>query len=85
MFPGDGLFMGLSPQCSKNLYQERDMFSNSIQKWSWTVLLCLIMVLFCASAVLGASLMTKIDLGVSELTLEVGESYRFRVTYEPEE
>lgn len=61
------------------------MFSNSIQKWSWTVLLCLIMVLFCASAVLGASLMTKIDLGVSELTLEVGESYRFRVTYEPEE
>ena len=85
MFPGDGLFMGLSPQCSKNLYQERDMFSNSIQKWSWTVLLCLIMVLFCASAVLGASLMTKIDLGVRELTLEVGESYRFRVTYEPEE
>ena len=27
---------------------------------------------------------TKIDLGVRELTLEVGESYTFSVTYEPE-
>ena len=27
---------------------------------------------------------TKIDLGIRELTLEAGESYTFRVTYEPE-
>ena len=27
---------------------------------------------------------TKIDLGISSLTLEVGESYTFNVSYEPE-
>ena len=27
---------------------------------------------------------TKIDLGIRELTMEVGDSYTFRVTYEPE-
>ncbi len=61
------------------------MSLSSIQNRIRTVLFCLIMMLLWASAALGSSPMPKIDLGVSELTLEVGESYIFRVTYEPEE
>ena len=61
------------------------MFSNSIHDRIKTVLICLIMVLLLTSSVLGSSPVTKIDLGVNDLTLEVGDSYTFRVTYEPEE
>ena len=61
------------------------MFSNSVPNRIQTVLFCLIMVLLSGSAVLGSSPTAKIDLGVNDLTLEVGESYSFRVTYEPED
>ena len=61
------------------------MSSNSNHNRIQAVLFCFIMVLLLASAALGASPMTKIDLGVNDLTLVVGESYSFRVTYEPEE
>ena len=61
------------------------MFPNSIHNRIRTVLFYLITVLLSASPVLGASPVTKIDLGVNDLTLEAGESYSFRVTYEPED
>ena len=43
------------------------------------------MALLLTTSELGSSRVTKIDLGTDDLTLEVGESYTFRVTYEPEE
>lgn len=61
------------------------MFPNSIHNKIKTVLICLAIQLLLASSVLGSSPVTKIDLGADDLTLEVGESYTFRVTYEPEE
>ncbi len=61
------------------------MLANSIHNRIKTVLICLIMALLLTASVLGFSPVIKIDLGKDDLTLEVGESYTFRVTYEPEE
>lgn len=61
------------------------MFSYSVYNRIKAVLACLLMALFLTSSVLGYSPVTKIDLGTDDLTLGVGESYTFRVTYEPEE
>ena len=46
--------------------------------------LCLLLVLLLTVPAAGSSNMSGIDLGVESLTLEIGESYSFQVTYEPE-
>lgn len=60
------------------------MFFQSLHVRIRTVLLCIFLALLITLPVLGTPPITKIDLGVDILTLEVGESYSFRVTYEPE-
>ena len=61
------------------------MFSNIIHNRIKTVLIYLIIVLLFTASAAAFSPVTKIDLGVDDLTLEVGDSYSFRVIYEPEE
>ncbi len=54
----------------------------------WLALLCLALLILPVSAqdgdYIGYEPITKIDLGVSSLNLEAGESYTFQVIYEPE-
>lgn len=57
----------------KSLTTQRNIFA-----------LCLLLVLLLTVPAAGSSNMSGIDLGVESLTLEVGESYSFQVTYEPE-
>lgn len=60
------------------------MFSKIFTDKLQTISLCLLLVLLLSVPAAGSSNTSGIDLGVENLTLEVGESYSFRVTYEPE-
>ena len=60
------------------------MVSNSFHKHVRVVLVCFFITLFLSFPAAGRDHVTNIDLGVEDLTLNVGESYTFTVTYEPE-
>ncbi len=63
-------------------------YQKNLSGFVFIFLICLSILILPVSAeddfAYGSSLITKIDLGVSDLTLGAGDTYTFHVTYEPE-